>query len=94
MRPKARAELRKIGHPMRPLMRIGKDGVTEGFLKELSRSLDAHQLVKVKLDVGGKAACRERAEEVAKGAEAEVVDVVGSAALFYREDPEDPLVDP
>lgn len=87
-----RAALRKIGHPMRPLMRLGNKGLTEAFAKELSSSLKAHQLVKVRLDVSAGAEARARAEEIATQAEAEVVDVVGAVGLFYREDPEDPLV--
>ncbi len=81
-----------MGHPMRPLMRIGKEGMTDAFVTEVVRSLKAHQLLKVKLDVSGRDECRERAQELAKRSEADVVDIVGSAALFYLEDPEDPLV--
>lgn len=87
-----RNKLRKIGHAMRPLLRLGKAGLTDGFAKEVSDSLRAHQLVKIRLDAAGKAECRARAEELAAAAEAEVVDVVGSVATLYREDPEDPLV--
>jgi RNA-binding protein len=87
-----RAALRKIGHPMRPLMRMGNKGLTEAFVKELVGSLKAHQLVKVRLDTGAGAEARARAEELAEQAEAEVVDVVGAVGMLYREDPEDPLV--
>lgn len=92
MEKTVRAKLRKIGHPMRPLMRVGKAGVTEGFVTELVRSLKAHQLVKVSMESSQKDEARAQAEELAEKAECEVVDLVGSSALFYREDPEDPLV--
>ncbi len=92
MNTRTRAELRRIGHPMKPLMRIGAKGLTDAFVTELERSLAAHQLVKVAVDGSGKAELRARAEEVAAKAGAELVDLVGGSALFYREDPEDPLV--
>lgn len=77
---------------MRPLMRLGNKGISEGFLKELSSSLKAHQLVKVRLDTSGKAECQARAQEILDQIPGELVDIVGSSALFYREDPKDPLV--
>lgn len=87
-----RAELRRIGHPLRPLMRIGKGGATDAFVKELGTSLKAHQLVKVKLDGVGKEEWQTRARELAERSKSELVDVVGGSALLYLEDPEDPLV--
>lgn len=87
-----RAALRKLGHAMKPLMRVGNKGVTEAFVAELARSLKAHQLVKVRLDGEDADERRSQAEAIAASAEADVVDIVGAAALFYREDPENPLV--
>lgn len=77
---------------MRPLMRMGNKGLTEAFVAELTSSLQAHQLVKVRLDAIAGAEARARAEELAEKVAAEVVDVVGAVGMFYREDPEDPLV--
>ena len=77
---------------MRPLMRLGNKGLTEGFIKELRSSLEAHQLVKVRLDASAGPEARARVEELAEKAQAEVVDVVGAVGMLYLEDPEDPLV--
>lgn len=77
---------------MRPLMRVGKNGVSDGFVSELVHSLTAHQLVKVSMDTSQKDEAREQAEDLAERAGCDLVDLVGSSALFYLEDPEDPLV--
>jgi RNA-binding protein len=92
MEKSKRTQLRKIGHPMRPLMRVGKSGVSDGFVTELVRSLTAHQLVKVSMESSQKEEARAQAEDLAARAECDLVDLVGSSALFYRENPKDPLV--
>jgi RNA-binding protein len=92
MEKKQRSQLRKIGHPMHALMRVGKRGLSEGFLKELANSLRAHQLVKVSLSTPQREEASEEANAIAAGVDAELVDIVGGSALFYLEDPDDPLV--
>lgn len=92
MESSKRASLRKMGHAMRPLMRVGRAGVTDGFVAELTSSLKAHQLLKVSMDSAAKDEARAQAEELATRTGSELVDVVGSSALLYLEDPKDPLV--
>lgn len=41
--------LKAEAHHLKPVMNIGKEGVTEPFLKELDQQLDIHELLKVKV---------------------------------------------
>ena len=48
--PKQRQFLKAKAHPLKPLIQIGKAGVTPALIEELDRVLDVHELVKVKLN--------------------------------------------
>ena len=47
--PVERAALRAEAHGLNPVVMIGADGLTEAVLKEISSSLDAHGLIKVRV---------------------------------------------
>jgi len=43
-----RSALRAAAHPLRPVVLIGENGLTESVLKEIDRNLTAHGLIKVR----------------------------------------------
>ena len=47
--PVERAALRAEAHGLNPVVMIGEAGLTEAVLKEISSSLDAHGLIKVRV---------------------------------------------
>ena len=74
---KARAQL------LRPLMKIGKEGIGDAFLKTLEQELDYHQLVKVKFDEF-KEQKKELVPVLAEKARAQVIMRVGNVAVLFR----------
>ncbi|HEU4950378.1 MAG TPA: YhbY family RNA-binding protein [Holophagaceae bacterium] len=48
--PKQRQYLKAKAHALKPLLQVGKAGVTPALTEELDRVLDVHELVKVKLN--------------------------------------------
>ncbi|MCB9228919.1 MAG: YhbY family RNA-binding protein [Deltaproteobacteria bacterium] len=76
--------LKGLAHSMKPVLMIGKEGVTEAVAKEMQLCLQAHELIKVKIR------CDERDDflrmvrdlEVLSGAA--LVQTLGRTALFYR----------
>ena len=70
----------------KPTVWVGKAGVTEGLVGEVSKPLDAHRAVKVKVQ---KSALVERtvedvAAEVAEKTGAELIEVRGRTFVLYR----------
>lgn len=47
--PEQRRTLRAAAHPLHPVVSISQNGLSENVLKEIDRSLTAHELIKVKL---------------------------------------------
>jgi RNA-binding protein len=46
--PRERAALRAAAHPLKPVVLIGDNGLTEAVLKEIDLNLSAHELIKVR----------------------------------------------
>lgn len=82
-----RQHLRGVAHSYKPLVQIGKEGLSESVIRAIDIALDAHELIKVKI-----AAERDRREQLAPLIEArlscECVGTVGRMAILYREHPD------
>src|SRR2546430_5716756 len=60
---KQRQYLRGLAHSLAPVVRVGKGRLTESIVAETKRSLEAHELIKVRIEIAdeiGRASCRER----------------------------------
>lgn len=79
-----RIKLRSIGQDLADTSFVGKDGITENVIKQISDNLTAHELVKIKVQKNAPLEISEIAEEIAKSCEAEVVTIIGSKILLYR----------
>jgi putative YhbY family RNA-binding protein len=49
---KQKKHLRRLAHPMNPIVMLGNAGLTDGVVNELDRALTDHELVKVTARVG------------------------------------------
>lgn len=87
---KQRAFLRKTASTLDPLMRIGKDGITDNVIESLQDLFRKRELVKVKLLQNTESEVRNTAEVLSKGAEAEVVHIMGKTILLYKENEKQP----
>lgn len=82
---KERAELRAEAHHLRPVVHVGQGGIGPAVIASLDDALRTHELVKVQLARQSDLAPRDAASRLAGAVEAEVVQVIGKTAVFYRE---------
>ena len=82
---KQRAQLRGLANDIDTVIHIGKDGVSDGIIKQADDALEARELIKGKVLENSPLSPREGAEELARAARAEVVQVIGSKFVLYRE---------
>ncbi|MDX1631896.1 MAG: ribosome assembly RNA-binding protein YhbY [Thermoanaerobaculia bacterium] len=78
-----RSRLRGAAHHLKPVVQIGKDGLSPGVVAEVDRSLEAHQLIKVRL-AGDREEREEQARTLAEASESELVGTIGAVAILYR----------
>ena len=87
-----RRHLRALGHALRPVAQVGKEGLSDGTIAAVARALADHELVKVKV---GEAAGIDRhaaAGELAARTDSAVAQVLGNTILLYRPDPDEPRI--
>jgi RNA-binding protein len=81
---KQKKHLRRLAHPLHPIVMLGNGGVTPGVVAELERALTDHELVKVSARVGDRDARDEALAELARRTSAVVVQRIGNVGVFYR----------
>lgn len=88
---KQRARLRSIASTEDTILQLGKDGVTDSFIKSVDEALAKREIVKFRVLESAMISVRDAAEAVAEGTDAQVVTVIGSKAVLYRRSEDDIL---
>jgi RNA-binding protein len=81
---KQRKHLRRLAHPMNPVVMLGNAGLTEAVVAELERALTDHELVKVSARLADRDARNEALRVLADRTASELVQRVGHVGVFYR----------
>ena len=89
---KQRQFLKGLAHPLAPVVRIGKGGVSDSVVEETKKSLLAHELIKVRLELDDSKERRALAERLAAAADAHVAATIGKTAILYRRRDEKPKI--
>lgn len=83
---KQRAQLRGLANSIDTIVQVGKEGIGENLLKQVNDALEARELIKGRvLDNNIEYDARLAAEELAKATRSEVVQVIGTKFVLYRE---------
>lgn len=91
---KQRARLRGLANGIDTIVQVGKDGIGENLVKQVNDALEARELVKGRVLENSMLTPREAAEELAVKARAEVVQVIGTKFVLYRQSHRKDLKDP
>lgn len=82
-----RKYLRGVAHSFKPLVQIGKEGLTDNVIGAIDTAIEANELIKVKM-----AAERDEREQLVPLIEnrvpCECVGTVGRIAILYRQNPD------
>jgi len=80
-------KLKEKAKTLEPVIRIGKNGLTENTIKEIKKQLNKKKLIKVKLlrafisDKNKK----EVAKEIAQETNSQLIDLVGFVVVLYKD---------
>ena len=81
---KQRSKLRSLAHHLKPLVNIGKLGITEGVVASIDEALDSHELIKVKF-IQNKEMRHKFKTEVEKLLSASVIGNIGNTIILFRQ---------
>jgi RNA-binding protein len=90
-----RSDLISRGNELRPVVLVGKDGLSPGVMEDARQQLKARKLVKVKVQTRlDKNAVRTMAEEMAAGTGSKLIQVKGRTFLLHKDGTGDPAAYP
>lgn len=82
--PAQRRFLRAQAHSLSPVVLIGDAGLTEAVMKEIARSLDSHELIKIKVAGGEREQREAMLAEICTTLEAAPAQHIGKTLVVYR----------
>jgi RNA-binding protein len=82
-----RRHLRGLAHPLKPVVMIGKEGLSDAVVAKAEAELLAHELIKVRFS-DWKDEKREIMAALAARTQAELVGVVGHVGILFRQNRE------
>ena len=85
MTSKQRSQLKSIAMTQDAILNIGKESLTEEFVSAADEALEARELIKLRILETCPVDVKTAANEIAQGVGADVVQVIGSRFILYRE---------
>ena len=82
---KQRAMLRSMANTMDTILYVGKEGVTDGTVREAYDALEARELIKCCVQQGAPLDAREACAAICEKTGAEPVQCIGRRFVIYRE---------
>ncbi len=79
-----RKKLKAQAHHLKPVIMIGKNGMTESFIKSVIKALYDHELIKIKF-IDFKDEKKELAKEISEKTDSDIVGMIGNILILYKE---------
>jgi len=84
--------LRGLGHSLKPLLQLGKSGVSPEFLQKVGEHLERHELIKIKMLQNCTLDLAQVGVEIAENLNCGVAQKIGKTLLLYRPRQKDPVI--
>ena len=81
---KQRAKLRSMANDYDTIFQIGKDGISDEIVRQVSNALEARELIKLRVLDNCPYTSREASDIIAERTNSAPVSVVGSRFVLYR----------
>ncbi len=85
MDKKTKKDLKAQAHHLNPVIITGNQGLTPAVHQEIDMALDAHELIKLRLNAGDRDARQEMIEAILSQHDAELIQQIGHTITIYRE---------
>lgn len=69
---------------MHPLFSVGKNGLTQAWLDQLTGALEKRELIKINLQQSAEATVAETKDFIEQGTDIQVVQTIGRVLVLYR----------
>ena len=82
---KQRAQLRSLATNLDTIVHVGKDGIGDNLIKQVNDALEARELIKGRVLENSLLSPREAADALSRATRSEVVQVIGTKFVLYRQ---------
>lgn len=89
---KQRAQLKGIAAGLDTIVQIGKGGITENVINQVSGALAAREIIKGRVLENSLLTAREACDALSETCGAEQVQVIGSKFVLYKRNPKEPKI--
>ena len=89
---KQRAQLKGIAAGLDTIVQIGKGGITENVISQVSGALKAREIIKGRVLENSLLTAREACDALSEACGAEQVQVIGSKFVLYKKNPKEPKI--
>ncbi len=89
---KQRAFLRGLANKIDTILIVGKGEITDNIIMQADTALTAREIIKGKVLENSTYSSREAADLISDKCSADVVQVIGSKFVLYRENPDEPVI--
>lgn len=90
---KQRSFLRTMANALKPLMQLGKEGLTEEFIQQYNEMIESREIIKINVLENSGEAAKDIAQALAEKTGSEIVQVIGHKIVMYRASATDPKID-
>jgi RNA-binding protein len=89
---KQRSYLRSLSNTIPAIFQIGRNGIDENVIRQFEEALEARELVKSSVLRNSAYTAREAGNEIAEAVRADVVSVLGSRFVLYKESKDNKMI--
>ncbi len=80
--------LKGVAHPLKPVVLLGSNGLTEAVVAEIDYALSHHELIKIKIPTDDRETKALIVEAICRETKSTQVQVIGKTLVIYRESEE------
>ncbi len=80
-------QLKAQAHSLKPIIIVGQSGLTESVLTEIDKTLDTHELIKIKIRAEREDR-KQISQQIIDVSQAELIQSIGQIIAVYRKNPD------
>lgn len=77
--------LKGLAHPLKPVVLLGQNSLTEGVLAEIDNALNYHELIKVKVATEDREMKQLIIDAIVRETETQAIAKIGHIVVLYRQ---------
>lgn len=90
--PKNKAMLKGLANHLKPQINLGKGEIDDNIISSINNSLEAHELIKVKVLQNSNELCSEIAKEIISKTGCDLVDIIGRVIILFKPSKKNPRI--